>query len=153
MKGFVVRVNGIELHIVFGRNITLLGYMHSDDGEHCLGLGWMSVHAKRLKKREGPSLVKTHGPSKGKCFICGELMLDGEAVEAFEPLPIPVFSREVQVHSECLVFARHGRVGCQRGLCPDCAAPAGQSIRDQARDAEAFFKASNGRRPKGGVIS
>ncbi len=153
MKGFVVRFNGIEIHIVFGRNITLLGYLSSEDGDHCLGLGLVSVHTRRVKP-DKPSVAKARAGSKGKCFICGDAMLEGEPVVPYEPLPIPLFTQQsVNVHAECLVFARHGRVGCQRGLCPDCAPPSGQTIREQARDAEAFYKASNGRPRKGGITS
>jgi len=159
MNGFLFRFNGTEIHVLYGRSKALVGYLETEDGDRYLGLGFIRIYVATKRKASpiatAPSVAKARDRSSGKCLVCGEAILEHESTVPFDPGPLPAVFRSMNllVHSECWVYARHGRVGCQRDLCPNCDPPAGQSIREQARDAEAFYKASNGRPRKRGSSS
>ena len=88
------------------------------------------------------------------CPLCDEPVLSSDesrwlpGIFLEDGRPVP---KVVRAHVECVVCQTQGSVGCQRGQCPDCKPPAGQSARDTAREAYAFWKASQGRRKEKGT--
>lgn len=143
-KGWLARINGVEFSVIPGPYWGLVGYMRDTESDAiALGLGVARVLV-RWAPPEKPS--RTVAPEKPpQCPVCGDPILEGEATTPF-PVP-PIFtSAPVRAHEECYVFMRHGRAACQRGECPNCDPPKGQTIREQARDAAEFYKASKGNR-------
>lgn len=142
LKRWLARVNGTEICLIPGLYWGLVGILQESDSI-ALGLGVARVLIRWPKAEETPKAEA--GASSTKCPICGDPILEGEATATLPTPPIfPV--TPPQVHEECYVFTRYGRVGCQRGECPNCDPPAGQSLREQARDAAEFYRAAKGQR-------
>lgn len=146
----ILRVRGFEVSILLGKYPHFFGYHVASEGI-AVGLGFARIIIRPLSPEETtpPRPAPVFG---NECPVCDEPVLGDE--RSFE-LPAASILRSLlpgrflrPVHAECLILAQHGRVGCQRNECPKCEPPPGQSVRQQARDAEAFFKASNGRRNK-----
>jgi hypothetical protein len=144
LKRWLARVNGTEICLIPGLYWGLVGIMRDTESDSlAIGLGVARVLVRWPKPEETPK-AEAHAPST-KCPVCGDPILEGDATETL-PTP-PIFPiTPPRVHEECFIFTRYGRAGCQRGECPNCDPPAGQSIRDQARDAAEFYRASKGRR-------
>jgi len=143
-KGWLARINGVEFSVIPGLYTGLVGYMRDNEADAiALGLvvARVLVRWSPPAKAEAPA-VPAQAP---RCPVCSEPILEGEAAT---PLPVPpLFSTApVKAHEECYVFMRYGRASCQRGECPNCDPPKGQTIREQARDAAEFYKASKGAR-------
>jgi hypothetical protein len=144
-KGWLARINGVEFSVIPGFYWSLVGYMRDSESDAiALGLGVARVLVRWSPAPKPEVTVAPETPSQ--CPVCSEPILEGDAAT---PLPVPpLFStKPVRAHEECYVFMRHGRAACQRGECPNCDPPKGQSIREQARDAAEFYKASKGRTP------
>lgn len=153
MRGLLFRINGTDVAIYPGFFLHLIGFMRDPEtGTIALGLGFV-----RIAIEPAPHAGTAKAPPKAEegasnvCPVCEEPVLPTEE-SSFLPMlgatlggfVTPTFPR---IHAECMVFMRYGRVACQRGECPNCDPPPGQSKRDQARDADAYYRANKGRRP------
>jgi predicted RNA-binding Zn-ribbon protein involved in translation (DUF1610 family) len=142
-RKWLARLHGTEICVIPGLYWGLVGVM---PGTESLAIG-LGVARVLIRWPSSSSPSRAPEVPRFKCPVCGEPIVEGEEVECvFAPLPTPPLA-----HAECLVLMQKGSVGCQRGQCPNCGPPAGQSVRDQARDAFAYYKASQGRRPKKGT--
>lgn len=153
MRGLLFRINGTDVAIYPGLFWHLLGFMRDPEtGTIALGLGIVRIAIERANHAgavKAPPKKAEEGASN-VCPVCEEPVLPTEE-SSFLPMlggmlggfVTPSFPR---IHAECMVFMRYGRVGCQRGECPNCDPPPGQSKRDQARDADAYYRANKGRR-------
>jgi hypothetical protein len=91
----------------------------------------------------------TREPKPGHCIFCDEPILKGEPSTTLPTMGLVNGAprmRPASAHQECIVCNVYGRAACQRGECPACEPPPGQSKRDTAREAFAFWKAAQGRR-------
>lgn len=142
LRKWLARINGTEICLIPGLYWGLVGVMHESDSL-AIGLGVARVLVRWPTPAE--TAKDEAMPASTKCPVCGEAILETDTAASL-PIP-PIFPvTPPRVHEECFVFTKYGRAACQRGECPNCDPPTGQSIRDQARDAAEFYRASKGRR-------